>query len=411
MPVAVDGVEAECVALTELHADSSSAATTVAAVARARILSSSLVCVKSRSPACKEWIISRHAPGAPPANQKGMRRHQTCVGLAVATSKLVSVEGPRWEEDGHGLAVHVVRRLTYRAAQLLALLLSVATLLFILVRLSASPAALLAGAGASQAQVQAARAAYGLDGPMLPQYITFMVRAFRLDFGQSPAHQTTALELVRLRLPATLLLTAAALAATAVVAVSLGVWLGLRAERPEHGWAFRLLLTGQSLPALVIGLVLVQASGLTPSAGAGSPLSFVLSALTLTWWLAPRLARLTAGAVAGAARQAWVLTARAMGATSRDLVWGHVLPNSLLAAFAMVGVQVAFLLSATVVVEWLFGWPGVGDLLAGSVRAGDFPVVEAAIFAMAFLVFATYATVDLVLAAVDPRHRGRPTPR
>jgi len=340
-----------------------------------------------------------------------MRRHQTCVGLAVATSKLVSVEGPRWEEDGHGLAVHVVRRLTYRAAQLLALLLSVATLLFILVRLSASPAALLAGAGASQAQVQAARAAYGLDGPMLPQYITFMVRAFRLDFGQSPAHQTTALELVRLRLPATLLLTAAALAATAVVAVSLGVWLGLRAERPEHGWAFRLLLTGQSLPALVIGLVLVQASGLTPSAGAGSPLSFVLSALTLTWWLAPRLARLTAGAVAGAARQAWVLTARAMGATSRDLVWGHVLPNSLLAAFAMVGVQVAFLLSATVVVEWLFGWPGVGDLLAGSVRAGDFPVVEAAIFAMAFLVFATYATVDLVLAAVDPRHRGRPTPR
>ena len=357
--------------------------------------------------------MDHFAAGArrPTAQAEGMHRRHTSLGLVGAGSKLVSVEGWRWEEDGHGLAVHVVRRLTYRAAQLLALLLSVATLLFILVRLSTSPASLLAGAGASPAQVQAAHAAYGLDGPMLLQYITFMARAFRLDFGRSPAHQAAALELVRLRLPATLLLTAVALAATAVVAVSLGVWLGLRAERPEHGWAFRLLLTGQSLPALVVGLVLVQAFGLTPPAGASSPLSFTLSVLTLTWWLAPRVARLSAGAVAGAARQAWVLTARAMGATSRDLVWGHVLPNSLLGVFAMVGVQVAFLLSAAVVVEWLFGWPGVGDLLAWSVRAGDFPVVEAAVFAIAFLVFATYATVDLVLVAVDPRHRRRPIPR
>jgi len=319
------------------------------------------------------------------------------------------VEGPRWEEDDHGLALHVARRLIYRAGQLGAVLISVATLLFILVRLSASPAALLAGAGASHAQVRSAHVAYGLDGPILQQYVTFVTRALRLDFGQSPAHQAAALEVVRLRLPATLMLTAAALAATALVGVSLGVWLGTRADRPEHGWAFRLLLTGQSLPALIVGLVLVQVFGLTSGTGASAPLSFTLSALTLTWWLTPRAARLTAGAVAGAVRQTWVLTAKAMGATSRDLLWGHVLPNSLLAALALVGVQVAFLLSAAVVVEWLFGWPGVGNLLAVSMQARDFPVVEAAIFAIAFLVFATYAMVDLVVAAVDPRLRRRPT--
>lgn len=347
----------------------------------------------------------------PAGRSERTHRRQRSAGLAGATSKLVSVEGPRWEEDGHGLAVHVARRLTYRAGQLAALLLSVATLLFILVRLSASPAALLAGAGANQAQVRSAHAVYGLDGPISQQYVTFMTRALRLDFGQSPAHQAPALELVRMRLPATLLLAAAALAATALLAVSLGVWLGLRTERPAHGWAFRLLLTGQSLPALVVGLILVQAFGLTPTAGASSPLTFMLSALTLTWWLGPRAARLTAGSVAGAARQAWVLTASAMGATSRDLLWRHVLPNSLLATLALVGVQVAFLLSAAVVVEWLFGWPGVGDLLVGSMRSGDFPVVEAAIFAIAFLVFASYALIDLVLAAVDPRLRRRPTAR
>lgn len=328
----------------------------------------------------------------------------------AALVKLVSVEGPPREEDGSGLAAHIGKRLAYRAIQLAAVLLTATTLSFILVRLSASPAALLAGAGATPAQVQSAHLAYGLDGPILRQYLTFLVRALRLDFGQSPVHQAVALELVRQRLPATLALTAVVLVVTGLVAVSVGVWLGLRAGRPEHGWAFRLLLTGQSLPALALGLVLFHVFGLTPASAVGSPLRFTLAVLTLAWWLVPRSARFTAGTVAGAARQSWVLTARAMGATSRELLWGHVLPNSLLAALALVGVQVAFLLSAAVVVEWLFGWPGVGELLAGSLHTGDFPVVEATVFVLAVLVFAVYAAIDLALAAADPRLRRTPSP-
>ena len=328
----------------------------------------------------------------------------------AALVKLVSVGGLPREEDGYGLTAHIGKRLAYRAIQLAAVLLTASTLSFILVRLSASPAALLAGAGATPAQVRSAHLAYGLDGPVLRQYLTFLVRALRLDFGQSPVHQAVALELVRQRLPATLALTAVVLVVTGLVAVSVGVWLGLRAGRPEHGWAFRLLLTGQSLPALAFGLVLFHVSGLTPASDVGSPLRFTLAVLTLAWWLAPRSARFTAGTVAGAARQSWVFTARAMGATSRELLWGHVLPNSLLAALALVGVQVAFLLSAEVVVEWLFGWPGVGELLAGSLQTGDFPVVEATVFVLAVLVFAVYAAVDLALAAADPRLRRTPGP-
>jgi peptide/nickel transport system permease protein len=312
------------------------------------------------------------------------------------------MEGPG---EAYGWAVQVIWRLGYRGAQLVAVLLIVATLLFILVRLSASPATVLAGAQASQAQVRTASLVYGLDRPIWNQYLTFVGRALRLDFGDSPAHRTAALEVVRVRLPATLVLAAAALAVTSLLAVSLGVWLGLRARQPEHGWAFRLLLTGQSLPALVVGLVLAYAFGLTSAGGGSSPLTLTLSVATLTWWLVPRFARLTAGSVAGAARQSWVLTARAMGATSRELLWNHVLPNALLAATALVGVQVAFLLSGAVIVEWLFGWPGIGDLMVVSIRAGDFPVVEAAIFMIAALVYATYALVDLIITTVDPRLR------
>lgn len=99
-----------------------------------------------------------------------------------------------------------------------------------------------------------------------------------------------------------------------------------------------------------------------------------------------------------------------MGATSREVLWRHVLPNALLAAVATAGVEIAFLLSGAVVVEWLFGWPGVGDLLASAIRAGDFPVIEAAVFGIGLVVYAAYLAVDLMLATAEPRLR-RPSPR
>lgn len=318
------------------------------------------------------------------------------------------MEGPRWGDEGYSLARHVAGRLAYRAVQMVAVLLAITTLFFLFVRVSPSPSSLLAGAGASQTQMRSAGLSYGLDGPIWSQYLTFIGRAARLEFGRSPVHKAAALQVVGISLPATLLLAATVIASTAVVAVALGVWLGLRAGNPGHAWAFRLLLTAQSLPALVAGLVLFQVFGLTVSPGAGGPLRFTLAAATLTWWLVPRAARLMAGAVADASRQAWMLTARAMGATSRQLLWDHVLPSSLLGALALLGVEVAFIFSAAVVVEWLFGWPGVGGLLAGSVRSGDFPVMQAAVFVIAMVVFVAYAAVDVVVAVADPRYRRAP---
>jgi peptide/nickel transport system permease protein len=308
-----------------------------------------------------------------------------------------------------GWAVGVIRRVAYRLAQPLALLLALATLFFCLVRVSHAPAAVLAGAGASPAQVHAAAQAYRLDAPLIAQYLTFLGHAARFDFGFSPLHRAQAGQLVRERLPATLALAGVALALTSLVGISLGAWLGPRAGQVQHGWAFRLLLTVQSVPALVVGLILAYLLGLS-TAGGGGVLSLALGAATLAWWLIPRVARLTASSVAASARQNWILTARTMGATSREVLWRHILPNALLAAMATAGVEIAFLLSGAVVVEWLFGWPGVGDLLASAIRAGDFPVIEAAVFGVGLVVYVAYLVVDLMLATADPRLR-RPRPR
>ena len=309
----------------------------------------------------------------------------------------------------HPLAAYAAGQLLYRAAQLVALLLAVSTVLFLLLRLSSDPAVVLAGEGASQAEVREVARAYGLDRPLGQQYLGFLGQALRLDFGVSPVHHTAALDLVLRRVPATLLLAGAAMAVTVLLAVSLGVWLGFRPDRAERRAAFVLLLAGQGVPAFVVGLVLIQVFAVTlhllPSIGADQPIGLVLPALTLAWFLAPRAARLTAASVDGAMRQAWVRTARAMGATSRQLLWRHVLPNSLLATVALLGVQFAFLLSGSLVVESLYAWPGLGLLLVESVRTVDFPVVEAAVFVIAIMVFAANAAVDLLLPAVDPRLR------
>jgi peptide/nickel transport system permease protein len=103
--------------------------------------------------------------------------------------------------------------------------------------------------------------------------------------------------------------------------------------------------------------------------------------------------------------ESWVRTARAIGASSRELLWRHVLPNALLSTLALLGVQFAFLLSGSLVIESLYAWPGMGQLLIESVRAVDFPVVQAAVFVIAVLVFGVSAAVDLLLPALDPRLR------
>ncbi|HEY4028356.1 MAG TPA: ABC transporter permease [Candidatus Dormibacteraeota bacterium] len=316
----------------------------------------------------------------------------------------------RWVE-GHPLAGYLAGQLAYRAVQLVALLLAVSTLLFVLLRLSADPAAVLAGEGASPAQLRAVAHAYGLDLPLWRQYLAFLGQALRLNFGESPVHHVAALALVLRRLPATLVLAGTAMALNVLVAVSLGLWLGFRPDRAARRAALVLVLASQGIPAFVVGLLLIQVFAvslrLLPSIGAGRPVSLVLPACTLAWFLAPRAARLTASSVDAAMRQAWVRTARAMGATSRELLWRHVLPNSLLATLALLGVQFAFLLSGSLVIESLFAWPGLGQLLVDSVRAVDFPVVEAAVFVIAVLVFGANALVDVLLPAIDPRLRSR----
>lgn len=313
--------------------------------------------------------------------------------------------------EAHPGLAYAGGHLVYRTGQLLLLLLGILTLLFFLARLSGDPALVLAGENATPADVERVRHFYGLDQPLLTQYALFLSRAARLDFGTSLVHQTDALGLVMSRLPATLELAFGAMVLNAILAFGLGSWLGSRPKRPGRRAATLGVLAIQGLPAFVVALLLIQLFAVQlrvlPSIGNQEPLSLVLPAVTLAWFFFPRLVRLVATSVEAAMAETFVRTAWAAGASAREVLWRHVLPNSLLSAVAFLGVQFAFLLSGSLVIESVFGWPGVGQLMVQSVRLVDFPVVQAAVFVVAIMVFAANTLTDLLLPLIDPRLRVR----
>lgn len=329
---------------------------------------------------------------------------------------IVLAEEAPWQPQPDGPAVRsgarrtrAVRRAAARLVQLVLLLFAVSTLMFFLLRLTGDPATTLAGENASAQQLAAVRHQYGLDKPLGQQYLTFIGRAARLDFGVSVQSGESALGQVMSQLAATLELAGLAVLLTIVVAVPLGTWIGSK----PHGWAQSVVsgvvFVGQGLPGYVAALLLIELFAvkwqLLPSVGNSTASSYVLPVVSLAAFLVPRLTRVLSASVAETMEEDFVRTARAAGASHRAAVVRHALPNALLGATALVGTQLALLFSGAMITEVIFAWPGLGFLMIQSVRQLDFPVVEAAVFVIAALVFVVNQATDGALALLDPRLR------
>ncbi len=304
-----------------------------------------------------------------------------------------------------GLASTLLRRV----ASLLLLLVVLTTLLFFLLRVTADQALVLAGPEASAEQVAAIRSQYGLDRPLLTQYVAYLGDLVRLDFGTSIISGQPAIGEVRARIWATVALAIAGMMATIAISIPLGAWLG---ARPHTGGrrtlaAFVFLLQGT--PGFVVALLLVQLFAVQlkwlPFMGYGSFATWIMPTLTLASFLAPKLTRVVAANVNSALAEDHIRTARANGAPFTEIYWRHALPNALLGATALIGTQFAFLLSGSVITEMIFGWPGIGTLLIRSIQSADFAVVQAVTIAIAIMVFVVNALTDASFRVLDPRLR------
>jgi peptide/nickel transport system permease protein len=288
------------------------------------------------------------------------------------------------------------------------------TILFFLLRLAGDPAVVLAGPDATEEQLQSVRAEYGFDRNLLVQYGSYVRNLITLDLGHSLADGTPALTKALTAFPASLLLAGLAMSIACLCAIPLGVWLGARSDGACRATARWLLFALQGVPGFVVALILVQVFAIElmwlPALGYGGVKTWILPAVSVASFLMPKLARMVEANVSTALQSAYVRTARAIGASDFAILWRHALPNALLGATALVGAQLAFVVTGLVIIETMFAWPGIGWLLVQSTTNLDFPVVQAITLITVAAVFSINACTDILQHFLDPRLRRSQAP-
>ena len=305
----------------------------------------------------------------------------------------------------------MLSRVLRRLLDLLLLLLGLSTLLFFLLRATGDPVSAMAGEDADEETVQALRIQYGFDRPVGWQLVAHVQNLLLGEFGVSLTSGRAAMDMVLAALPATLLLAALAMSLTILIAIPVGAWLGAAPKSAARTLSAALVYVLQGTPGFVVALILVQLlaiqANVVPALGFAGPETWILPAVSLSLFLAPKLARVVQVNLMHALRQDFVRAARASGASPSEVLWRHALPNALIGAAALMGTQFAALIGGSVIIETIFAWPGLGLLLVQSSLTLDFPVIQAAAIVVAMLVFVANALTDIFFVILDPRIRSR----
>ncbi len=301
------------------------------------------------------------------------------------------------------------RYLLSRAVQSVLLLLGVIVLVFFLVRLTGDPARLMAPREASAQDIAELRALMGYDRPLPVQFADFFSGAIRGDFGNSVHYRAPAMALVVTRLPATVELALSALLFAVLVGVPLGV---IGGSNPGSIWdslARGVGLIGQTVPnfwiALIFILVFSVNLGWLPSFGRGHWNSIVLPAVSLGLFPLGQIVRLMRSAVLEIRGEDYIRTAYSKGINDRRIYVAHVFRNAAIPLVSMLGVQFGYLLGGSIYIETIFAWPGLGRMIAESVAARDFPLVQAVAVFTSLVVVAMNLLTDVAYALIDPRIR------
>ncbi|MDA0262788.1 MAG: ABC transporter permease [Chloroflexi bacterium] len=268
------------------------------------------------------------------------------------------------------------------------------------------------GVAPSEEAVMELRQELGLNDALPIRYARWVSSAVRGDLGESyRTGASIASELTR-RLPATLLLAATALALAVAASIPLGVLAAVRRGSWVDTICRILALVGAAVPSYVMApaLMLLFAVKLDwlPAIGYGSFSALVLPALALSFGTMAQLMRLTRASVLEVLDQDYMRTARAKGLTETVVVWRHGLKNALLPVVTVLGTNTGYLLGGAVIIETIFGWPGVGQFVVTGISQRDYPVVQGFVLYMAVIFLLVNLAVDISYRWLDPRlHFGR----
>jgi peptide/nickel transport system permease protein len=320
------------------------------------------------------------------------------------------------------MLVFIIRR----SMQSVVVLLLMSLLVFVGVYAIGNPIDILINPQADQIDRENAIAALGLDKPLWEQYLVFLKGALTGDLGRSFVHATSALGLILARMPATMELAIAAMIIAVVLGIPLGLWAGLK----PNGIAGRSIMAGSilgfSLPTFWVGLMLIMVFsvmlGWLPSNGRGPttmlfgliPVSFlsweglrhlIMPATNLALFKLALLIRLTRAGTREALLQDYVKFARAKGLSNGRVIGVHVLRNILIPIVTVIGLEFGSVIAFAIVTESVFAWPGMGKLLIDSINLLDRPVIVSYLLVIVTLFIFINLVVDVLYSALDPRVR------
>lgn len=283
------------------------------------------------------------------------------------------------------------------------------TLVFFLTRLTGDPSALYLPLDSSLEAREAFARLNGLDQPIHVQFLQYLQNLLSLDFGQSLRQNRSAIDVALEAFPATLKLAFVAMTLATTLAIIVGA---LAAARPRSIFdrvAGLVSLAGASTPdfwiAIVGILVLAVGLGVLPTSGTGTGWHWIMPIAVLMLRPFGLLVQVVRGTMISALASPYIKTAHAKGMKRHKIIFGHALRNSLLPVITVAGDLATGLINGAVVVETIFGWPGIGKLMIDSIIQRDFAVVQSTILVTAIAIFIVNIAIDLLYVMLDPRIR------
>ncbi len=319
------------------------------------------------------------------------------------------------------MLVYIIRRLM----QSVLVLFAMSVLVFAGVFAIGNPVDILINPQADQAEIARVTTSMGLDKPLWEQYTVFLKQAAVGDLGKSFVYNIPAIKLILERLPATMELALSAMLIAVLLGIPLGLWAGMRPD----SWPGRLIMSGSilgfSLPTFWVGLMLIMVFsvqlGWLPSNGRGETrellgvaVSFltidglshlVMPAVNLALFKLSLIIRLTRSGTREALQQDYVKFARAKGLPMRRVIGVHVLKNIMIPIITVIGLEFGSVIAFAIVTESVFAWPGMGKLIIDSINVLDRPVIVAYLCVIVILFIFINLAVDLVYSLLDPRVR------
>jgi ABC-type dipeptide/oligopeptide/nickel transport system permease component len=316
----------------------------------------------------------------------------------------------------------LIKYISQRALQAIPLLFWVVVINFLLIHLApGDPVSFIAGEyEATPEYLDSVRKEFGLDKPLVTQLGLYLWKVIQGDLGYSMRFRQPVLDLILSRAPATFLLIGTGLMLSTVVGLFLGIVFTRRSNTSEN-LAVTIAIAGHSMPAFWLGQILLIVFslqlGLFPSQGMTSVRvqktgfaaaldvlhHLVLPALTYATYHLTLIFRLTRSKMLETLAQDFIITARGKGLDRRTILYRHVLPNVLIPVVTVLGVNVGFMLAGSVLVETVFGWPGMGRLMYDAILARDYPVLLGLFIVISTMVIIANLLTDIVYALIDPR--------